>query len=228
MKKIFYFTALLFAMGCKGRNDPAPDLTIGKTMLAFPAPNEICTQGTIVSASQSKITFKWSAAKNADRYELTLKNLLKNETTLHESVNTEVEIVLPRNTPFAWSVVSKSSKNNSTSQSDIWKFYNSGPGITSYIPFPATIIAPLQGQNINAVNNKVTLKWEGNDVDGDISTYDVYLGTSSSLSLYKDNLMEPTLKDVPVVSGTYYYWKVITRDTNGNTSDSGEFQFKTN
>jgi hypothetical protein len=31
-----------------------------------------------------------------------------------------------------------------------------------------------------------------------------------------------------VVANTTYYWKVITRDTKGNTSDSGVFEFKTN
>jgi hypothetical protein len=36
------------------------------------------------------------------------------------------------------------------------------------------------------------------------------------------------LNGVAVSSGVTYYWKIVTKDIQGNISDSGIFQFKTN
>jgi hypothetical protein len=98
----------------------------------------------------------------------------------------------------------------------------------SHSPFPADAVAPGFGQNISATGSTVNLSWTGSDVDGDIVGYDVYLGTTTTPTLLKSNSTDQFLNNITVTSNTGYYWKVITKDSQGNTSDSGLFQFFVN
>ena len=83
-------------------------------------------------------------------------------------------------------------------------------------------------QRITPVAGKITLQWTGSDVDNDILNYDIYLGTTASPGLLKAAQTGLSLPDVAVNANTTYYWKVITRDSKGNTSDSGVYVFYTN
>jgi hypothetical protein len=97
----------------------------------------------------------------------------------------------------------------------------------AHAPFPADNLIPSLGQTISSTNNKVTLSWTAIDIDNDIAGYDVYFGTLSVPALYKKNLTTPVL-DVAVTPATKYYWKVITKDAVGNTSESDVIQFTVN
>jgi hypothetical protein len=219
---------LLTAMGCgkKSSPTPAPDLTPAKAVLTLPKQNEACTSGTIISATQSSVLFTWGASNNADSYELNLKNLLTGATTSQTTSTTQLQITLSRNTPYSWYIASKSNKSSTTAQSDTWKFYNAGAGTVSYAPYPADVVAPAIGQNV--VAGTVNLSWKGSSVGGNITGYDVYFGTSTSPAVLKSNVTDSFYNNVSVISGTQYYWKVVTEDAIGNTSDSGLFQFKVN
>lgn len=62
-----------------------------------------------------------------------------------------------------------------------------------------------------------------------IFSYDIYLGTSvTSIPLIKSNITDMFLNGNAVISGATYYWKVVTHDSKGNTSDSGVLSFKVN
>jgi hypothetical protein len=126
-----------------------------------------------------------------------------------------------------WYVISKSS-TSTTSQSSKWKFYNASEGIQSYAPFPAEAVYPNSEQIplVIPAATKINLEWSGSDIDDDIVSYDVYFGTTNPPSLLVSNLEDSILNDVPISSGTIYYWKIITKDSLGNSSDSGVFQFK--
>jgi hypothetical protein len=227
MKRILLVISfIIFAASCKKKDTPPASPT--KAALTFPANNETCTQGTSTSETTNTIVFKWTASDNADSYELHYKNLLTGAEYIQNVTQAQVEVILYKATPYSWYIISKSTKTAETAQSDTWKFYNAGSGIKNYAPFPADITAPLSGQNISATNGKITLKWSGSDVDNDIAEYDVYLGTTSSAPLFKSKVKESNLPDIAVLSGTIYYWKIITRDLQGNTSDSGLSQFKVN
>jgi hypothetical protein len=149
-------------------------------------------------------------------------------STSHPVTNTELEVTLTRNTPYSWYVVSKSDKGPEDVKSVSWKFYNPGQGVVSYTPFPAEILSPLLGQNISFNTGKVTLDWNGSDADDDIVSYSIYFGTTASPGLLSDNLTSSILTDVSITANTVYYWKVITKDAKGNTSDSGLYEFKVN
>ena len=199
-----------------------------KAVLSLPLNNEACISGTVISSTQSSITFKWAASQNTETYDLTIKNLESGATTSQNTNLTEVSVSLARNTPYSWFVTAKSSKIATTAVSDTWKFYNSGEAISSYAPFAAEMVSPLMAQRINPTAGKIILDWTGSDVDNDISNYDVYFGTTTIPALLKSNQVESMLTDVAVNAGTTYFWKVITKDRKGNTSDSGIYIFYTN
>lgn len=232
-KTLISAMAIIFLSGCGGSGgggtDPQPTPAApAKAVLVTPTQNELCTQGIVITATQSTVTLKWTAAANAESYQVDLKNLETGALTTQNVTANTLDVQLTRNTPYSWSVTSKSTKSSTTAQSDTWRFYNSGPGTTNYAPFPAELVSPAIEGNLTATNGKISLTWNGQDVDNDVVTYDVYLGTTTTLALLKAGLTTATLTEVAVNSNTYYYWKVITKDSKGNTSDSGIYRFKVN
>ena len=205
-----------------------PDLLIpapaAATLLA-PTSNEICAAGTVLSDSITRIKFTWTAATDAESYDITIKNLLTGTSLTQNATTNSIEVAVKRNTPFSWFVTSKTTKTTKTTDSDIWKFYTTGPVQIFYTPFPAEALRPTIGQQITG--NKVTLRWKGADVDNDISTYDVYFGTDANPPVIQTKLPATTssIADVTVVAGTKYFWRVVTKDAKGNTSSSEIFQF---
>ena len=228
MKNYCLIFIIVLLAGCTSDVFTPQSLLPVKAALTFPAKDAICTTGTVLSATQSSITFTWNAAANTTSYEFTLKNLITAAIITQTTANTQLTITLLRNTPYSWYVTSKSTKINETAKSEVWKFYNSGPATVSYPPFPADIITPVLGQNLNAPNGKINLTWAGNDVDNDIATYDVYFGETSTPILLQANIPTSFLNDVSVTSNKTYYWKVITKDSAGNRSSSILSQFKIN
>jgi len=220
--------ALLVAIisGCGGgkKNEPKPPSPPTKAVLTAPAQNGICVTGTVISGTQSSVTFMWNAANNTDVYEVVIKNLLTSTTTSQSTNKTQLAVTLLRNTPYSWYVVSISGQLKTTAQSDTWKFYNSGPGVAVYAPYPAEITAPIYGQQVNA--GTVSLTWTGSTVENAaITGYDIYFGTTNTPALFKSNITGSFVNGVAVTSGNTYYWRVVTKDENGNSSDSGLYQF---
>jgi len=228
MRRLFILTLLTYTLSSCGGGNEAPPAPTAAT-LSSPVNNEACTTGTVISETESRITFSWLAGTNADSYELVVTNLLNQTQQIQAAISTTAELTLKRNTPYSWYVLSKSSKNPTTANSTTWKFYNAGPASSTYPPYPAEIVSPTLGQNLTPTNGKINLQWRGSDADNDIINYDIYLGTSgTNLTLIKSQHTTSTLADVAVNANTTYYWKVITRDAKGNTSDSGLFEFRTN
>jgi hypothetical protein len=226
-KGISLLCVIAFLSGCGGKgNNPAPVLKPVSAVLGAPAQNAVCTTGTIISTTQSSIAFTWTAASNTNSYNLIIENLLTQDSTVQNTSQTQIAVTLLRNTPYAWYVVSKSTQTTATAQSAVWKFYNSGAGVVSYAPFPAEIVSPTLGQTVSASQGTVNLTWTGSDVlANSIANYDVYFGTTITPPILKSSISDSFLNSVPVTSNTTYYWKVITKDFLGNTSDSGVYQF---
>ncbi|MES2808614.1 MAG: hypothetical protein V4619_08325 [Bacteroidota bacterium] len=227
MRKCLVLILIVLAVaGCKKKKKAATSTIPGKPELTTPAQNSICISGTVVSATESQVLFTWKATENTNSYDLVLKNLLTYTSTTLNTTDTKINATLLRNTPYEWYVSAKQSTSTTTTQSDSWKFYNSGPGVVSYPPFPADITFPTFGQIIGATNGKIELYWTGNSVGNNIASYTVCLGTTNNPPAIKNGLTESFLKDVAVNANTIYYWRVITFDTDGNYTDSGLFQFK--
>jgi hypothetical protein len=199
-----------------------------KAVLSLPLNNEACISGTVISTTLSSILFKWTATQNTESYEITIKNLESGAIITQSSTTTEIAVTLARNMPYSWFVTAKSSKTATTAVSDIWKLYNAGEAASAFTPFPADLTFPTMAQRVTPTAGKITLTWAGSDVDNDIINYDIYLGTTNTPALIKATQTGLTLPDVAVNAAATYYWKVVTRDSKGNTSDSGINVFYTN
>jgi hypothetical protein len=222
----------LLVAGCGNKKSdnisPTPPAPKAAT-LVFPTQNAICVSGTVISASQSTIQFQWNKGINSDSYVVVTKNLLTGDTLSTNTGSNSADITVSRNTPYSWYVMSKSKQSSSTAKSDTWKFYNSGAGITTYAPFPADNLSPATGQKIAVPSSgEITLNWQGGAVDNDIVDYDVYFGLTASPPLYKSHVIANDISNVAINSGATYYWKIVTRDSNNNTSTSDVVQFTTN
>lgn len=230
MKKTIFviFSAAFVLTGCGGKHNnptPSPD----PALLSEPALNSLCTVGTVLSATQSSLQFTWYPANNSESYNLVIKNLLTSDSTIQVTSQPLATMTLLRNTPYEWYVVSLSSKTSVTAKSANWKFYNSGPGAVTYAPFPATISSPTFAQVVTSAAGIVNLTWTGSVVSPDvIANYDVYFGTTNTPAITASAITNSFLNNVTVLANATYYWKVITRDVAGNTSDSGLYQFTVN
>lgn len=235
---VWVLPCMLLAIGsCSSGGDdgdePTPDDDIiippidgdvpSAAALIFPEENEACNEGVIINEMQSRVTFQWSASENTDSYEVNLRDLNTNAVEVTPSNTNESDIVLARGTPYEWFVVSKADNSNATTESAKWKFYNQGLGIEHYAPFPAEAINPTQGQTVNSAG-AITLQWNSSDVDNDIVEYEVAFGTSNPPTTILVTTVQNNT-NTTVVSGQTYYWRVTTKDSQDNSSQSEIFQF---
>jgi len=89
------------------------------------------------------------------------------------------------------------------------------------------LISPYTNEQVSLENGEFTFRWEGLDLDGDIASYDFYLGEDpESLTLNSSRLTNSFLS-ITLESDTYYYWKIYTRDKIENGSNSQINVFKT-
>ena len=186
--------------------------------LIFPENNKECTEGSVANEDDltSRITFQWNPAEDADSYTITVINLTNSNDQELADVST-VQV-------FEWFVTSKAKGTNATATSAMWRFYNQGPGIENYAPFPAQAVSPARGATVSGTT--VTLSWNGEDVDGDIVDYEVFIDTSDDPTESQGITTSESLENFSVTSGMIYNWKVVTRDSAGNTSTSEIFQFR--
>jgi len=225
---------LIFAvmLGCsKGKKNapnPEPEPTVnkpGKSELLSPANNEVCASGTVISANQSSITFDWKDEANSTSYELYLKNLASGNTIKFDSQTSGITLTLERGNPYSWYVKAKSAQESGP-DSETWKLYVAAEPGKFYAPYPAELISPAIGENQTA--GKITLTWTGADADNDLRNYDVYFGTSATPPLHAKEITAQKLENVSIIAKTRYYWKVVSRDLKGNTSESELRQFMVN
>lgn len=229
MKYLKVLIACLLFISCGKGDSPEPiipEIKPSAPLLNLPLNNEVCTTGLIVSTTESTISFSWKASENTESYDLLIKDLESGITSTISVTQPTALKTLKRNTPYSWYVISKNTKSNSTAKSETWKFYNQGEGTKSYAPFPTEIVSPSMGESITVSSGKVKLVWKGSDPDNDIVDYDIYFGISSSPLLLKSGVKDTQLQEVTIIPGTTYYWNVISKDSKGNTSESGIYQFK--
>ena len=230
MKKLIYIILLAgFAVGCEDTTDDGPNGNPNGALdppegvaLIFPHEDSLCNEGENPTPTQSTVFFEWHPNDNAESYTLTVENLDSGNISQYETEDFIFPVTIERTVPFRWFVTYE--LQGETKESAIWNFYNAGPGVQTYPPFPAEIIAPNMAQNIPSTNS-VVLQWEGNDVDDDIVDYDIYFGTDNPPSLNTSDITAEQLA-VAVASGNIYYWKVVTKDIEGNASESVVHQFR--
>lgn len=213
----------VFFLGCKKKENPKPPES---STLVYPVKNSECTTGNNLNALTSEVEFKWGAAVNTDTYELRATNLNTSTTQTITTSSTSAKLPLAKGAPFSWVVVSKNESVLETASSESWRFYNSGFN-TSYAPFPAEIIAPEEGASIlRDDNNEIELSWSGSDVDNDIVSFEIYISTENPPEELAFTTNSANATKVLVVESTIYFWRIITKDSEGNSSDSGVYDFR--
>ena len=202
----------------------------GKSTLTAPANSETCETGTSVSATQSEVTFTWTASSDTNTYDLKITNLntsvVINRTAL---TSTSTKVTLDKGVPYSWNITSKSTASTTTTASDTWKFYLLGPGIVNYAPFPADLKTPASGSTVTRDGDgKVTFTWDGSDPNGDSLNYTLYVDATDGKQTPPTAQTDLTVKTLAVAldAATTYYWRVKTSDGT-NSSYSIVYSFKT-
>lgn len=231
IKQFLSVLSVVTLVGCSGGGDddgggtPPPEAQSPEAaLLISPIKDAECNQGNVISDDESTVTFEWNASKHTDDYTLVLKNLLDGSTKNIQVTATKKDENLLRGVPYSWYVISNSKATSKTATSEIWKLYNAGNGVENYAPFPAELVSPLMG----GVSKKtVSLSWNGNDIDKDIESYDVYLDTNNPPTTLQESTTTTSIKDIDLSADTAYFWMVITKDSEGNSSESPVFEFRT-
>ncbi len=227
-KSIFSSLLVLLIVGCGIDSDLFEELveSATKVQLIFPENNSECTAGVIISENESEVVFDWSDAEVVDSYLIQLTNLSDGQLQTFSADSSFFPIRLQRGTPYQWSVTTIINEIDETIESDIEFFYNSGPGVTTFVPFPATAITPANEALLISSTTVTTIEWSAEDLDNDIVNYDLYFGASNPPEILSSELETSSLSNVQVMSGTRYYWQVVTRDDLGNESNSEIFSFE--
>lgn len=225
IRNILRLSIVALLVSCGGDDGPPP-APVGAE-LVFPEENSECTTGTNVNETLSQVTFRWQASNNTESYTLSVVNLDTNVPQTISTAATSASLSIAKGTPFSWSVTSRSTRSDQVAVSETWLFYNAGSE-TTYPPFPAQLVSPVSGSTVQKdLANEVVLEWQGADVDNDITSFEVFFSEANPPVTSMGTTNATTMEfAVGVESETVYYWKVITTDQEGNTSDSGVFEFK--
>ncbi|TVZ16700.1 hypothetical protein [Maribacter sp. MAR_2009_72] len=212
--KLFLVMTLMVSCGGGGDNDsPNPpdevEKELGAFSLTFPDNNLICTEGEENTDGTVGIEFLWTASTNATSYELELINQ-ETSTAENKTVNgTSTVINVPKGVQFTWQITAK--LDAKTLKSDSWNFYSQGTVTESYAPFPATIEVEDQG------NSTADISWIAEDLDDDLTGYDVSIGTANNPEiLLEDTTLTTT--NFTYTEGEVYFIRVVSKDSTGNTS----------
>lgn len=97
----------------------------------------------------------------------------------------------------------------------------------NYAPVKANLFSPTD--NTSGINSSITLKWQSfTDPEEDLTAYDVYLGTSSDpTTRITRNTLDTTVIFSDLSDNTTYYWKVVAKDNQGNSTESDTWSFST-
>jgi len=224
--RLRYFSLLLVLLSFACKKDKVPKSPEG-AILVFPLQNSECNTGISVNETLSQVTFEWQPAANTELYVLSAVNLNTNTPQTITTAATSASLSIEKGAPYSWTVMSSNTDSDITAISENWLFYNAGSQV-NYAPFPARIVSPVSGRTVQiGANNQVLLRWSGTDIEDDISGFEVYFSETNPPNILLSTTDADTMQ-VPadVTSGSTYYWSVITTDSNGNTSDSGIYDFK--
>ncbi len=223
--KLFYLllAGTIFLAGCK-KDLPEPP---GMAWLEEPVKNSECTPVQSSDGIINVVRFAWKPADHTEIYELRVTDLTTNTVRTISTTKTTETLPLPIGTAFSWTVISKNSQTTLNVPSATWLFFNPGSQ-TQHAPFPAEILSPKMGSTVfKDIDNEIELQWSGADIDNDIEGYKIYFETETPPKvLIASPGTNETSRKVSVVSGTVYYWKVITTDSEGNLSDTGVLDFR--
>lgn len=230
-KKIIIIFLLLF-VSCSSDSTTENNTPPTASGYITPLDNQLCT-GTMISPSEINVDFEWEPfMDNEDtdlNYTLTVTNLLVNAIVITQNLTTtQTSAILERGISYAW-IVSATDSSGETVAGETWQFQTPLEAESNYAPFPAILITPDNGQvfNSNGTQYDISFNWEGNDPDtGETEglVYDLYFGPNNPpISLLLNDFPLTSINEIH--SPGIYYWKIVSKDQNGNTSESVVHQY---
>jgi hypothetical protein len=141
------------------------------------------------------------------------------KVTSNQSTTTYGPGTLTYGTTYFWKIVSWDNHGASTT-GPLWNFKTNS--------LPNTPSNPNPPNDATGVSVNTVVTWIGGDPDpGDTVLYDVYFGTINPPPKIISNQTETTYNPGTLNYGTTYYWKIITWDNHGATTDGPVWKFKT-
>jgi hypothetical protein len=229
MKKILAILIGIVLISCSSSSDdpapaPEPENNIPTaSSYILPNNNAVCT-GEEISDTEIKVDFQWNAFQDVEDsnldYKITIRSLETNQVVNTENLTgTSISITLEKGTSYAWNIEATDSDNNATTGAT-WQFQTPFNTVTNYLPFPATLLSPENGVSVTTTN--ITFTWEGNDPDEgetELLEYSVFIDTlNPPVQEVATNIVAETHTET--LAAGVYYWKVASRDPNGNISNS--------
>ncbi len=143
-----------------------------------------------------------------------------NKVATNQSATSYDPGTLNYNAHYYWKIVAWDNHGTS-SVGPIWNF------ITENLA-PNQPGNPTPPQGATGVAITTDLGWTGGDPDGDLVTYDVYLGTTSTPPKVAGNQSSTTYDPGLLAYGTTYYWKIVAWDNHGAGTVGPLWNYKTN
>ena len=206
-----YYWRVVAKNGCPAgsTNGSTWSFTTG-TGCTVPSKPQAVSPGNGSANISTIVALNWSACTNASSYDVYLGT---SETPVfnRSTTSTTYSVSLNYSTRYYWKVVANGSCG--TNASEIWSFTTT----CATIPARPQILYPANG----AVNlsMSVTLNWSACT---NASSYDVYLGTSSTPAFNRSTTN--TSYSVSLNYSTRYYWQVVANNSCGtNASDIWSF-----
>ena len=116
---------------------------------------------------------------------------------------------------YFWRIVAKN--GNSETSGPTWQF------TTGEASGPETPSSPRPSDGTSGVKKKVRLRWSK---AAGAQQYDVYFGTSESQPLYQSDVSRNRLKVNGLASSQTYFWRIVAKNSEAETSGS-TWQFTT-
>ena len=225
------FLIFILVIGCSKDSIPDPSPAV----LLAPINENNCETAIPINLTESKVNFSWIKSENTDEYELVIKSGTKNKVYTKELADSDTKNeniyynqVLLNGDIYSWYVISKSINSPVSTQSDVWQFYLEGNAEPDYIPQPSNLIYPENEATLSLDNSDVIqFIWSSKDEDNNIDYYHFYLGQEiDNLLKIGDEIKQTSYQQKLEINKTYY-WKVVTFDIQGNSSDSAVNKFHT-
>lgn len=218
----FLAVALLLLPSCGDKISPVP----GAVALLTPSETVGCLKSSSTTSTTYAVNFTWSAAADAESYQLDITDLGKQTTTTYKTKNSSYRATLAVNAGYSWKVTAINSTGQT--ESSVRRFYLAGSASSSYAPYPADLTYPLNGAVLaasGASQVQVAFQWTAGDPDNDIDTYTLYLDDKDGSTVLVTALTTVSSTQT-LASGKTYYWKIATKDKSGNISTSAVSSFQ--
>ncbi len=199
----------------------APASTTWSFATTASVPGQVTLTSPVNGATNQSttLTLSWSASANATSYDLYLGTTNTPGVYAQNLSGTSfaVSTALSAGSTYYWYVIAKNSAGSAPA-STTWSF-----ATTASVPGQVTLTSPVNGATNQSTT--LTLSWSAS---ANATSYDVYLGTSSTPGVYAQNLSGTSFAVSTALSaGSTYYWYVIAKNSVGSAPASTTWSFAT-